>query len=307
MTYTTTRKRVSWPSLTRPRPARFRALILSIAIPTFLMLLGGTALGAAPITNLGKPTNAVSSLDYYPLSGFHRIKENPHSHQLPILVFIGTLFDGDLPSVKERWPVLKALEQFGAFRGVRPVERTCKPWPGVPRDLCDIPTFDWSRATYRSQYLIFDHKDLLNAGGKYFQSLTRSQHSLIMRYAHHAGGTRADPENVGLSVNSPDARALPLVAIGGYMQSLSQLLSTNDFQEQVQTRSGEFIGSGLSFATIHDALVTGVNPAGTQLNMDVNAEANIITALNCHADHNQPMKVCGRPVVRRILKSGHVH
>jgi hypothetical protein len=35
---------------------------------------------------------------------------------------------------------------------------------------------------------------------------------------------------------------------------------------------------------------------------DVSAEANVITALVCHADHMQPKRVCGRAVIRKIVK-----
>jgi hypothetical protein len=286
---------------------RVKVKTLMVTIPGLLWLLGGTVLGANLTLNLGRATNDMSPLDSFPLSGFHRIKQSPHRHRLPVFVFVGTLFDADLPSAKERWPVLKALEQFGAFRGVRPVERKCKPWPGVSRDLCGIPTFDWSHAAYRSSFLVFEHTDLLNAQAKYFQKFTPVEHSLFLRYAHHSGRTRADPENISSSVNSADARALPLIAVGGYLQSRSQLIATNDFEEQVQTRPGEFIGSGLSFADVHDALVNGINPAGTQLNADVNAETNIITAVICHADHDRPEKVCGRPVIKRIRMVGHLN
>jgi hypothetical protein len=38
---------------------------------------------------------------------------------------------------------------------------------------------------------------------------------------------------------------------------------------------------------------------------NVNAEADIMTTIICHADGMKPAKVCGRAVIKTILK--HVH
>jgi hypothetical protein len=48
--------------------------------------------------------------------------------------------------------------------------------------------------------------------------------------------------------------------------------------------------------------LTGKDPAGTNVVEDVNAEANIITALICHADGERSSNVCKRPTVEAILK-----
>ncbi len=59
----------------------------------------------------------------------------------------------------------------------------------------------------------------------------------------------------------------------------------------------------LSFDTDRRALVTGKEPfTSSHLVPDVNGEANIITALICHATRNRPVSVCHRTTIKQILK-----
>jgi hypothetical protein len=51
-----------------------------------------------------------------------------------------------------------------------------------------------------------------------------------------------------------------------------------------------------------DRLVTGRDAPNSRTVADINAEANIITALICHGDGMQPAKNCDRAVVKTILK-----
>jgi hypothetical protein len=60
----------------------------------------------------------------------------------------------------------------------------------------------------------------------------------------------------------------------------------------------------LSFDAIQKALQTEKDPPYvSRLGENVNGEANVITALICHADGKRPGSVCTRPVVKSILKS----
>ncbi|HEX6510516.1 MAG TPA: hypothetical protein VF221_23040 [Chloroflexota bacterium] len=61
--------------------------------------------------------------------------------------------------------------------------------------------------------------------------------------------------------------------------------------------------NGLSFSRVHEVLVQGQNPRNAPTLVEhVNAEANIIMALICHADGNKPANACNRPVIKAILK-----
>jgi hypothetical protein len=61
----------------------------------------------------------------------------------------------------------------------------------------------------------------------------------------------------------------------------------------------------LPFAVIQQSLQRGKSVGGAvpTLVPDVNAEANIITALICHADARHPASLCARPAIRAILQN----
>jgi hypothetical protein len=110
--------------------------------------------------------------------------------------------------------------------------------------------------------------------------------------------------------NTNSARTLPLLAVGEYLQTNSQVVLAPDFTRTVPitvtSPSGQpiqaTVEAGLPFATVQDYLIHDKDPSFSHLVEDVNAEANIITALICHADGKKPEKVCGRPVIRTMLK-----
>jgi hypothetical protein len=58
----------------------------------------------------------------------------------------------------------------------------------------------------------------------------------------------------------------------------------------------------MPFDTVRQALATGKDPQGSLLVEHVNAEANVLTALICHADGKRPGSVCNRSVIKRVLK-----
>jgi hypothetical protein len=59
----------------------------------------------------------------------------------------------------------------------------------------------------------------------------------------------------------------------------------------------------MTFAQVQSALISGKEPwSNSTLVADVNAEANAITALICHADGKKPASVCSRPAIKVILK-----
>lgn len=89
------------------------------------------------------------------------------------------------------------------------------------------------------------------------------------------------------------------MVIGSYAQTASQVIISGDFEAP----SGPLgvLGPPLPCDTIQSALVTGKDPPLTKLVEDVNAEANIMVALICHADGRKPAKVCDRPAIRQIL------
>lgn len=306
-----------------------RAWVPALAV-ILLLVIAGVALALSNVTNLGGPANIESTNAYFPLSGFHRMKGGVHQSGKPVLLFVGSQ-GPSLQSINaERWPVVKALDQFGTLSGVSPVERQCTTVPNgmfKGQTACTIPTFDLSQARYRSRYLVFVSRDLLREErGRLvpFQRLSPAEQALFDRYArashpqcgsgtgqHFARHPCSYVEMVQATIAPQQIgsqRTLPLIVTGGYEQTVSQDLGWPDFAHPIAYTPppGRIVyaenDQRLPFETVHQALLHGKDPPASHLVEDVNAEANVITALICHADGRQPVSICGRPAIRAILK-----
>jgi hypothetical protein len=313
-----------------------RSFSVSVAL-VLLIALVGVAYALSTITNLGKPVNIQSTAAYFPLSGFHRVGTSLPLRGKPELLFIGAqgpLFDR---INVERWPVVKALEQFGSLTGIKAVDRTCVMLHSgnMNGQFCSLPTFDFSHARYRSRYLNFTSKDLIRSTGivpgstkdHLFQPLTPAENAIFTRYARFKGQPYCSKGSAGPASpyrcskpidyilatifpysSSPPARTLPLIAMGHYLQTASQDVGPSDLTNLIPNTPppGRIVYSGvtegLPFDTVRAALAQGKDPLNSTLVEDVNAEANIITALICHADGKRPASVCNRPVIKTILK-----
>ncbi len=129
-----------------------------------------------------------------------------------------------------------------------------------------VPTFDLTHATYQSKYLSFVARDMQDQGGNQLQALSADQQALFSQY---------DPSG-----------GIPLVAVGGYAMSGSPILP-----DEI---------SGRQFDSVQSALK---HNAGDTFVQDINAEANVLTALICHADGMHPQAACSRPAIRQIMAS----
>jgi len=303
----------SWADM--PRRWRLHTKLyasLAVVVTGAILLATGVSLAGptqASVVDLGKPTNALSPATTFPLSGFHRIGKPLGSHSRPELLWIGTYLQIgnsllDSKSAIERWPVVKALTQFGAFSRVGPTHIDCFTTAAAPHGICHLPSFDWTHARYRSSYLSFVHKDLVDAQAHLLQRLSAAELKVYNRYSRVRGPNKDDPYDAFSTVFSAQ-HPLPLVLIGRYLQTSSQIVLDGDFESTLpmSTPNSEPIYTGLPFDTVHAALVSGKDVGTFKLVQDVNAEANIITALICHADGSRPGKVCHRPVITSILKS----
>lgn len=296
-------------------------LYAALAVAIAAVIVAATSVTMAgsrqtSITDLGPPTNARPQVP--PTGGFRRIKTKLTSHGLPELLFIGTLVDER--SAGERWAVVKALDQFGTLSNVSPIViRSCA-YPYVlqpPRVQCQpteehgfvtgVSTYDWSHAVYHSRYLVFVHKDLIDQNLQMRQTLTPLERSLFTRYVALSGfGNWHDTVwHTAIDLNSPQAsqqgnHRFPLVAISRYIQTGADVAIYGDLYDSAAQRP-------LPFATVQQSLQKNraQDHASPSLISDYNAEANVITALICHADGLKPVQVCHRPVIRSILK--HIH
>lgn len=289
----------------------WRFVRLGAILVTLTAALVGGAYSAGNILNLGKPVDIQSTNQHFPLSGFHRIKTNLRSHGKTELLFIGALAHEGRVSA-ERWPLVKALEQFGSFSRVRPIADVCDPIQGGGA-YCPAPSYDLSRAKYVSKYVVFENRDLirLDVAKKTmvrYQPLKGSARTLFNKYARYQSGTSSGFVTMVEATmdNSQSTHTLPLIAVGHYIQTISQVISPGDFQTtHMLTPSGQvlYTTDSLTFDQARKAIQTENDPNPTsRLVEDTNAEANIITALICRADGASPASVCGRATIRAILR-----
>jgi hypothetical protein len=320
------------------KPLRLRWVHLPVIAGLLSLLAVGIGFAVSNITNLGKPVDIQSTAAYFPLSGFHRVSTSLPPHGKPELLFIGAQGIRFERINVERWPVVKALQQFGSLTGIKAVDRTCITLRSgnMNGQSCSIPTFDFTHARYRSRYLTFASKDLIRSTGvapgdykdRLFQPLTSAENAVFARYARFRGQPYCSKTSASGHItlyqcskpidfllatifpysSSLPARTLPLVAIGHYLQTVSQDVSPSDLTDLTPNTPppGQIVYSGVTagmpFDTVRQSLAQGKDPAQSSLVENVNAEANIITALICHADGEKPASVCDRSAIKMILK-----
>lgn len=279
----------------------------TLAAVLILLAAHGT-LATGNITNLGSPTNAAPP--YHILGSFRRTGPFLRQHGKPVLLFIGTMIDAG--SAAERWPIVKALDQFGTlsdasttishpcfFQTIQRLDCTPPVPPPGTRYQSGYATFDWDQARYASRYLTFVHVNLID-GHLHVERATPLVRSLFKRYVSLRGYPKwknavwQTAASEGPNLAEP-TQQFPLTSVGGYLDTGANVAIPGDLQ------GARLL---LPFSTIQDSLQHGraVRGAPPSLITDYNAEANIITALICHADRMQPKHVCGRAVIREIMK-----
>ncbi len=291
------------------------------ALCCFAMLIlgtGGSATSgwaASDVTNLGAPTAAVPSTLSYGL-GVRHLRTAVRAGGKAELLFLGTLVDNG--STAERWPVVKALNQFGALSGVSPVvSRDClyQVVAMVPRLQCipteehgfitGLATFDWSHAVYHSRYLTFVHKDLIDQNLRMRAKLSPLERSLFLHYValpgfnnYHDTVWHTAVETHTVETLQNPLRRFPLLAVGRYVETVSNLAIPGD----LNSSTGRTV---LPFAAVQQSLMKGRAEGGAPATLvpDYNAETNVIIAMICAADGLRPHTICARPVIRTILSA----
>jgi len=324
------------------RPGRWRlhtkvsTAVAAVAVGIILLATAVTTADQHSITDLGPPAPIVSTNSGFPLSGFHRVSAFPRAGKKPELLFLAAQVDTASTINVERWPVVKALSQFGRLSGIAKVDKHCKTVASgqyAGQIFCSVPTYDFTHVRYASPYLTFVSKDLVHRVGfkdRAFQPLTPAETALYTRYVRSSTKpvcTKYDASGhpilyktgrdvtytctgyvdyVDAALNTRTDRGLPLIAIGDYLQTLSSDMVEGDFARPIAVTPSpySFVGEQmLSFDTNQRALLTGKEPyPSSRLVPDVNGEANIITALICHATKNRPASVCHRTTIKQILK-----
>lgn len=299
-----------------------RQVVWSLLLACMLLLAATISLARSPQTDptsLGAPTRDRAQ---FPLGAFrHTPFTLPPVGGKPEVLFIGTQIDDR--SASERWPVVKALSRFGRFSGIVPLqtrERVCSDVGPTSSARCNFsvmpeysppaggfPTFDWTHAVYRSPYVSFVHKDLIDGELMVHNDLTPLERALFARYVRQPGATDWNQALLNAAVNNTEYASLqfaghqfPLVMIGGYLETAAQVAIPGDVMHSVFRSQVP-----LSFRTVQASLRQGKPVHGAPLTLitDYNAEANIITALICHADGSRPRSVCARSPIPQLIKA----
>ncbi len=269
----------------------------------FFLGTSGSAMpgwAANNVTNLGAPTAAVPSTLAYGL-GVRHLRTAVRAAGKAELLFLGTLVDDG--SAAERWPVVKALNQFGTLSGVSPVvSRDClyQVVAMVPQLQClptdehgfitGLATFDWSHTFYHSRYLVFVHQDLIDQNLRMRAKHSPVEQSLFNHYVglpgfnnYHDTVWHTAIDTHTLQALQTPLRRFPLLAVGRSVETGNNVAISGD----LHSSTGRTV---LPFAAVQQSLMTGHAQGGAPATLvpDYNAETNVITALICAADGLQP-------------------
>jgi len=221
--------------------------------------------------------------------------------KLPEIVMLGA--QGDKNTAAMAWPMVKALEQFGAWSDLVPAARFCA------NSTCELPTFDLERAKLRSRYVAFAYDSIATRANKSRMETLSPKEKLFFDKYVRARGYSSDTGYFVWATEGGGAAdgvdRLPGISIGPYISLGTKLLIEGDFataQPLPGGPSGSQTLTGLPFDTVQQALEIADRTRYSSLVHDVNAEANLLTAVICKVDGNQPHKACNRGVVKGIAR-----
>lgn len=284
---------------------------MRLPLAVILLVLGtaSTVSASGNVTDLGKPANSLPTPPAQLLDGFAR--KGPVLKQAGKLevLFIGTAVSGYSGggSAVELFALVKALDQFGHFSGVGTAEtQNCEGMSAQTRQCFSTdkspgyPIFNLDHARYTSRYLSFVHKDLIDRNLHVQTRFSSVESSLIQQYIRrYLTGPSSGWSDFAWqeSLAPPENHGLPLISIGGYLRVAYGVAISGDLTPTTSNMP-------LSFAAVQDSLRRGKAVGGAPYSLvpDINAEANVLTALMCHADGKRPSSVCNRSVVKTVLK-----
>lgn len=308
---TVRRSTVSWLSRKAPRFLGVCLLLASGALTASPYTVGAWAQFA--VAYLGPPTGVPNPYPHVPLGGFHRTGKSEVDRGRLVVRWIGTLARGDAASASERWALLKTLEQFGSFENVTKAKQSCRSTMG--QRVCEVATFDWSKAKYTSPYVVFKHIDMLNHAGRPYQQATGEDRLLYYKYIRlrscdhiPLNGLKTEYKRILFQVGAqcpPSDRNFPLLQVDGYTQTVSGLVLPADFTAllpPVQTGAPNDVYSGIPFDEVRRRMVSGQDASGSLLVYHVNAEADLLMALICRGDGLRPSRLCSKPWIRHQLR-----
>ena len=159
-----------------------------------------------------------------------------------------------------RWPLVEAVNRFGTFTGLRHVSSK-DGYEGFP----PIATYDFSQASYHSEYITFSSAEIADVSGNPLQLLDDDQTDLV---------NHLDPSG-----------AIPFVFVSGSYTALlpfsPQLLVGHSFEEIAERTTSSSPG---------------------EIGRIINAEADALTAAICKIDGARPTSGCGQSSTQALIQ-----
>lgn len=158
----------------------------------------------------------------------------------------------------ERWSLVAALARFGTFTGLGQTAST-------PKDVFpNTPTLSFHGSSYTSQYISFTGYETQDTDGKPLDTLTQEDNALVQKYNA--------PPYVG---TKDTAGSIPFIALFG------------SYASQGASYSPDLL-KGMTHAEVAKAM----QDPGTDVAKNVDAMANVFSAIICKATDGQPGEVC---------------
>jgi len=194
----------------------------------------------------------------------------------------------DAGSALDRWAEIKALSQFGTWKGLAEGQTTVRALPTTTPNYAQAPftpTFDLSHATYSSRYVSFIHHVVQSKPNGPTTRLPPAQEVLLTRYGHL-------PETL-----YPENQTLwPVILAGGYAMHGQIVTSPIPMADPRITSSQSKL-----FAWFQREITRGgKDPEQEYWLTPVNDFASTIVAVICHADGGKPTGACNRSVIHAI-------
>ncbi len=191
--------------------------------------------------------------------------QNSSGKTVPEILYVGA--DYCPYCAAQRWPTIIALSRFGTWSGLG--NMTSYAHDVYP----STPTFTFSRASYKSQYLVFksveEYTNYLNSAGTNYQLLqspTKAEVALVEKY---------DTPKYVTGLSSSDGNPIPFI-----------------------TMDNKFIISGASYSPdtltslTRSDIATGLSDPTSPVTDAIIASANYQTAAICSMTNNEPSNVC---------------
>ena len=222
---------------------------------------GGAAEHPVPAlseASLAGPTQGRA--DATSLQSIHRVSSTPLlDGGKPVVFFMGGQFCPFCAA--DRWSFVKATSRFGVWTGLHSLHSK----PGTD-GFGGIPTYDLTQATYKSDVLALQVREVADVNGNPLQSLTTGQQQLVNQF---------DPGG-----------AIPFTLVGGF---------TGRYKADLAYSPA--ILEGQDFDSLR-AAVDG--DQATPAVQAINASADAFTALLCKLSGGLPAAVCATPYIQSL-------